>query len=124
MPVSLHGNLDAVALSSDHNIIPLSSTLPVSNSLNVQYLFTPNSKHELSFTNPAASSVNITVKFICAVSNQSLLSQRVSMRPLGSSVLSLPHLDRQFFIQISSRLVLPRPLIFAYSSSFLEVFHA
>lgn len=124
LSVSVHGNLDAVALSSSFNVIPLSSLYPVCTSLNIQYLFAPNSRYDLFFANPSNSSVSIELKFLCAASKKYFMSQRISLNRLGSSVTPLPRLDRQFFIHISSRLILPRPLIFAYLNDFLEVFHS
>jgi len=119
---SAHGNLDAVAYTQDNIIQPLGSRTFYSGTYSPQFIFDSDNINYLFLVNPTKHPIHYAVSIISGELPPAFISIR--LKTLGSSFVPIPPVSSSYRIALKSRLYFQRPLIFSFSSTSLNVFHA
>ena len=123
-PISsyVHGNFDAIGkVGKDY--IPLGGDSFFTRIYNLQYQFLTKKKYRIFLTNPCKKMKKISIKIISLIDGKKL---RVIEFKVNSSATVFCDLDSEvepFKISIESRMIIARPVIFAFDSNHLDVFH-
>ena len=118
----VHGNLDAIALSSMGKLQLLGNTSFFSKKYNLQHILDKNFDYELFFVNPTLKTLAIEVeeKF-----ENSAVVASIDIPPNGISSYKKRHVKKNNYSQIiiKSKLYLCRPLVFKIMPTSFDVFH-
>ena len=118
----VHGNFDAISLSSDGQKFLLGGRSFLKRSFYLQYVFEPNFMYELIFVNPTIK----TEKFeIIGFGPPDLPGYECvfTIAAGGSYKFDLPMRDYPLKILIRSNLIMARPVIFKSNLKYFDVFH-
>ena len=113
----IHGNLDAV----DNNLFPLGGTSLISRKYNLQFSFNFKSDYEVAIVNNTNKPKRVLLNI-----NQSpndIKSQVI--QPLGVKIFLLGDLSvrENFHINLKSRLIMARPIVFRIDKNDFDIFH-
>jgi hypothetical protein len=118
----VHGNLDAVALSSC-GLEPLGLSGKLTRLYTVQHLLTGDAKYEFAFTNPTSKAQKIVLEQ-SSEGGKWRKSQELILESLGAGILEVDNFQlNQSLIRFRSKLYLGRPVVFRTTSNSMDVFH-
>lgn len=123
-----HGNLDAVAISSNGKIEMLGGTSLLKREYRLQYSFNPKEESTAIFVNPYKAPLKIDIKVLRNTNANTSKSRTVFSKILPSLgcaaiVLPLHSNDDKFSIVVNSKLCMARPMIFTNYGASFNVFH-
>lgn len=118
----VHGNLDAIALSSKGKLQLLGNTSFFSKKYNLQHILDKNFDYDLFFVNPTLKTLAIEVE---EKSENSAVVTSIDIPPNGISRFKKRHGKKNNYSQIiiKSKLYLCRPLVFKIMPTSFDVFH-
>lgn len=118
----VHGNYDAIA-KTDKNLELLGGSGILARQYSLQFVFLPDSRYELAMVNTCKSAKKLTFKTISALSGKLIDKQTVVIQPRALFVFSTDNVIEPSQVEISSTMVMARPVVFAYNNNKLDVFH-
>jgi hypothetical protein len=120
----VHGNLDAIALSTNEKIEFLGGWGFFSRSYFLQHELSGPAVYEFALVNPTYKIIKIILNKIQYPDGKAVMSKTILLNPGGAEIITY-EIDRlqNFRIQVKSQLVMARPLVFRIQDSKLDVFH-
>lgn len=121
----VHGNFDAITLSSAGIPTPLGGLSFLPRFYNFQYIFDPAFVYDLFFVNPTSSDQSIKIYESSAEStlNTRLLAT-LSIPSRGSFIYEYHSFEKFTSLSFRSKIVLARPICFKRAGLVFDVFHA
>lgn len=117
----VHGNLDAVALSTN-GVEALGFSGVFIRNYTVQHLLTGDAKYEFAFTNPTKKSQKISME-ISFKSNKWKKSTMLVLKPFGAGIIKVTEPGQTCVVRFKSKLYLGRPVVFRTTNLSMDVFH-
>ena len=119
----VHGNLDALAYSSNNSMEFLGGASFRKRTFNIQHIFSPRDSYELAIVNPTRAMQEIKI-YTLTLKADCIDCNYIALPPRGAYLFKPKPPEDQYRILLSSFLVMARPLIFRWQQHNLDVFHA
>lgn len=117
----VHGNLDAVALSTN-GVEALGFSGVFIRNYTVQHLLSGDAKYEFAFTNPTRKSQKISME-LSFKSNKWKKSTMLVLKPFGAGIIKVTEPGQTCVVRFKSKLYLGRPVVFRTTNLSMDVFH-
>ena len=117
----VHGNLDAVALSTN-GVEALGFSGVFIRNYTVQHLLSGDARYEFAFTNPTRKSQKISME-LSFKSNKWKKSTVLVLKPFGSGIIEVAEPGQTCVVRFKSKLYLGRPVVFRTTNLSMDVFH-
>lgn len=117
----VHGNLDAVAYSSNQKLIMLGGKSFFKRKYQLQYDLSKYN-YDLALVNPTNCKQDVIISFFQTNDSELISTQSGRLRPREVSVFSVKGISGQRAV-ITSNLVMARPVVFKFNKKHMSVFH-